>query len=293
VRVRVAAVLVSMGVGVLAVGAAPAQAAPEGTRTGVRATAVGDASHADRRASGRYVLSTPLKISAPQYYFQTWTAQFVAPFFEHRDALPRFTATLTDVAMGAVIPGSGYETSSSYSDYRGPYNYQASAPLTVGSVYDFAVRLQTSSRWACSIYYSDGCHWIEGVDEVHTWRFTWTGAAQEVGEYVPPPPPPPPAPVKVASTVALGAKKKWGDHGWKITATLRRDGAGAVAGKLTGQWRTGNRWYKDRTWSTSSSGRLTLQFKGSLKKTKYRIMFAGDDLTLPSSSETFFITARR
>jgi hypothetical protein len=194
------------------------------------------------------------------------------------------------------VAGFGSATTSDYSDLEGPYTFYTSAPLVSGSVYEYTLRVKTDSFWHCSIYDPDGCSWLEGTDDTYRWRFTWTGAAQEVAQYVPAPPPPPPAPTqvaKVASTVSLSAKKQWSDHGWIITATLRRAGVSAAGQWLTGQWRTGGAWKVDKRWRTDSHGKLTLKFNGEKRPTTYRFVFAGNDTTTPAGSKTFSITARR
>jgi hypothetical protein len=206
--------------------------------------------------------------------------------YEWDEALPYYTATVTEVASGRAIPlGFGYASTigSSYSEVEGPYEVPTAEPLVVGALYEATLNVNTTGHWHCSIYDEDGCSWYEAEESFSRYRFTWSGAKMTGSVYVPP---------KVATRIGLSPKVKWGPRGWKVTATIFRDKVRGDRLKLVGQWRANGGWRVDDTWRTDDNGKLRIRFKGETKPTRYRFIFKGDDVSLPSRSKVFFITAR-
>lgn len=145
-----------------------------------------------RSISGRSLGQPGLKVEKPSPYLANDfpTLQFAT--YENEDGLPRYAVTLTELGSGQPVPlGFGYATSSSYSEYEGPYRVDTTAHLVVGATYEAKMALTTASYWHCSIYYSDGCHWLTGGTDTWYWRFTYTSENADATIYDPPPSPPP------------------------------------------------------------------------------------------------------
>lgn len=140
-----------------------------------------------------------------------------------------------------VLSATANRTDTDPSVYKGKfYNVSALAP---GTYY-----WQFSSP--CVISDTSGATSGTCMSPVYTLNITQPVA--------PPPPPPMTVPVKASSRISLSAKVPWSTNGWKVTATLSRNGTPSARAKLVGQYRTNRSWRTDGAWRTNRYGKLRI-----------------------------------
>lgn len=211
-------------------------------------------------------------------------AELEAMVTEYGDALPQYTPTLSETATGARV-GIPYNSADRIgsSDLRGPHRSVTAGPLVVGTLYDYTLRVQTTSYWHCSIYDPDGCSYRDATDTTYRWRFTWNGSETTATTYKLP---------KAKTTIKVGKVTKRGKRGWKFTATLMRNGKPSK-GRLYGHYTDRGRWRNDSSWVTGSNGKLTLKFSGANRPYRYRLSAKTTATSLAARSKSVRIPTRR
>lgn len=211
-------------------------------------------------------------------------AELEVTMTEWSDSLPEYTPVLSESATGQRVGiDIDYADSVGNSELEGPHTSTTSGPLTVGALYDYTLRVRTTGFWHCSIYDPDGCSFRRATDTTYRWRFTWNGSETTGTKYVPP---------RAVTTIDVTKARRWGKHGWKFTATFLRNGSPAK-GRLQGHYAEGRRWHSDSTWTTSSAGKLTLNFSGIHRPYRYKLSAKATSTGLRAESKPVKIPARR